>query len=128
MGAMRVQARTALLLGLGPLVFGCGLVDDCSYEERHVTGFNAVIENGELILRAEIVIDELRGSLEWKSLNASISGTLKGHVTSILLTSSTDPSAQFAIRSTRRPHRSSRIAASCKGPVMSRPSSQDCTR
>ena len=94
---MRLQPRTALLLGLGSFVFGCGLIDDCNYEERHITGFNAVIENGELILRAEIVISELRGSLEWKSLDPSITGTLKGHVTSILLINSTNPSAQFAI-------------------------------
>src|SRR5207248_189764 len=48
-------------------------------------------------LRAEIVISELRGSLEWKSLDASITGTLKGHVTSIFLVNPTNPSAQFAI-------------------------------
>jgi hypothetical protein len=76
---------------------GCALIDDCTYEERSVTGFNAVIENGEEIVRAEIVVEALRGSLDWKSVNPAIRGTLKGHVTSILLVNSASPSAQFAI-------------------------------
>lgn len=95
--ALRYRSRALLFLGLAPLVLGCGLIDDCSYEERHVTGFNAVIENGELLVRAEIVVSEMRGSEEWKALNPNITGTLKGHITSILLTSSANTSTQLTI-------------------------------
>jgi hypothetical protein len=89
--------RTVIVLGCAQVLFGCGLIDDCNFEERSVTGFNAVIENGEATVRAEIVVAEKRGSLEWKSLNASITGTLKGHVTSIFLINTANPSAQLAI-------------------------------
>ena len=93
----RASRRTAVLVGLLQILLGCGLIDDCTYEERSVTGFNAVIENGEEIVRAEIVVEELRGSMEWKSVNPAIRGTLKGHVTSILLVNSANPSIQLAI-------------------------------
>lgn len=95
--AMALHTRTAFLLALSQLVGGCGLIDACNYEERHVTGFNAVIENGELIVRAEIAVDELRGGLEWKTLSPSITGSLKGHVTSIVLFNSANPAARFTI-------------------------------
>jgi hypothetical protein len=97
MSALPNRARKLLLPVFVQLVYGCGLIDDCTYEERHVTGFNAVIENGETLVRAEIVVSELRGSLEWKSVGPAITGTLRGHVTSILLTSSANPSTQLAI-------------------------------
>ena len=97
MARARFRAGTAILLGFVQVLLGCALIDDCTYEERSVTGFNAVIENGEEIVRAEIVVAELRGSLEWKSVDPAIRGTLKGHVTSMLLVNSARPSAQFAI-------------------------------
>jgi len=56
-----------------------------------------VIENGEEIVRAEIVVAESRGSIELKSVNPAIRGTLKGHVTSIFLVNSANPSARLAI-------------------------------
>ena len=93
----RFRAGTAVLLGFTQFLLGCALIDDCTYEERSVTGFNAVIENGEVIVRAQIVVAENRGSVEWKSLDPAITGTLKGHVTSILLVNTVNASAQFAI-------------------------------
>lgn len=94
---VRFRAGTAILLGFVQVLMGCALTRECTYEERSVTGFNAVIENGEEIVRAEIVVEELRGSLAWKTFDPTIRGTLKGHVTSILLVNSANPSAQFPI-------------------------------
>jgi hypothetical protein len=59
--------------------------------------FNAVIENGEAIVRAEILVAESRGSDELKSLSPAITGTLKGHVTSITLANAADLSSRLPI-------------------------------
>jgi len=94
---MRWRAGTVVLFGFAHGLLGCALIDDCTYEERSVTGFNAVIENGETMVRAEIVVAELRGSLEWKSVSPTITGTLKGHVTSIIPANTADPSSGLSI-------------------------------
>ena len=94
---MRSRARTILLLGFAPGLLGCGLIDQCTYQERSVTGFNAVIENNQTTLRAELPFNEDKGSLNLKLFNTNITGTLKGHVTSIVLTSTADPSYQLSI-------------------------------
>ena len=70
-----------LLVGLAPGLSGCALINSCTYEERSVTAFNAVIENGEATLRAEISVNESRGSLELRAFTPNITGTLKGHET-----------------------------------------------
>ena len=90
----RAATGAACLFALSLILSGCGR---CNYEERHVTGFNSVIENGELIVRAELRSAELRGALQLKTLDLSLTGSLKGHVTSILLLDPANPSAQFAI-------------------------------
>ena len=86
-----------LLVGLAPGLSGCALINSCTYEERSVTAFNAVIENGEATLRAEISVNESRGSLELRAFTPNITGTLKGHVTSVILTNTADPSFQLSI-------------------------------
>jgi hypothetical protein len=68
-----------------PLILsGCAL-GRCRWEERSVNASGAVVEDGAEIVRAAVTVDALRGGLESKSLDRTISGTLKGHVSSIVL-------------------------------------------
>ena len=100
MRILRRQSRSVAAgvgIGLAPWLVGCCLIDDCTYEERSIVGFNAVIENGEALVRAEIAVAEQRGSIEMKSFDPAITGTLKGHVTSIVLVNPANPATQFAI-------------------------------
>ena len=76
-----------------PLVLsGCALaaLSSCKWEERSVNASGAVIEDGAEIVKADLTVDAARGGLEWKSLDRTISGTLKGHVSSIALIRSGD--------------------------------------
>ncbi len=76
-----------------PLVLsGCALaaLSRCKWEERSVSASGAVIEDGVEIVRADLTVDATRGGLEWKGLDRTISGTLKGHVSSIALIRSGD--------------------------------------
>jgi hypothetical protein len=77
-----------------PLILsGCRSIFSCTYEERSINASGAVVENGAEIVRAGLVVGALRGSLEWKYLDPTISGTLKGHVSSIAFIRSGDPAS-----------------------------------
>jgi hypothetical protein len=81
------------ILACPPILSGCQLVTACTYEERSVGARGAVVEDSVEIARADVTVSGLRGSLEWKSVDRTITGSVKGHVVSIALTRSGDQAA-----------------------------------
>jgi hypothetical protein len=88
------KMRVHMVVVLPCLLFlsGCSALSNCRWEERSVTARGVVIEGGVEIVSADVTVGASRGSLLWKSLDRIIAGaSLKGHVTSITLVSSDDP-------------------------------------
>jgi hypothetical protein len=88
------KMRVLMVVVLPCLLFlsGCTAFSNCRWEERSVTARGVIIENGAEIASADVTVGASRGSVLWKSLNRIVAGTsLKGHVTSITLVRSDDP-------------------------------------
>jgi hypothetical protein len=88
-----ISARTVAILACPLFLTGCGIITACTYESRSITATGDLVENGAELVKAEVSVSGLRGSLEWKDFNRNIQGTLKGHVTSINFIRSDDPTA-----------------------------------
>jgi hypothetical protein len=85
--------RTVALVVCPLFLAGCQSFTACTYEERSVSASGAVIEDGVEFVGADVVVDAHRGSLEWKSLDLTVKGTINGHLTSIALILSGDQAA-----------------------------------
>jgi hypothetical protein len=88
------KMRVHMVVVLPCLLFvsGCSAISNCRWEERSVTARGVIIEDGAEIVSADVTVGASRGSLLWKSLDRTIAGaSLKGHVTSITLVRSDDP-------------------------------------
>ena len=86
--------RVHMVVVLPCLLFlsACSALSNCRWEERSVTARGVFIEDGTEIVSADVTVGGAKGSLNWKSLDRTIAGaSLKGHVTSITLVSSADP-------------------------------------
>ena len=88
-----MEGRTVALFACPLILVGCQSFTACTYEERSVAASGAVIEDGVEFVGADVVVDAQRGSLEWKSLDLTVKGTINGHLTSIALIRSGDPAA-----------------------------------
>jgi hypothetical protein len=88
------KMRVHVIIVVPCLLFlsGCSALSNCRWEDRSVTARGVVIEDGVEIVSADVTVGASRGSLLLKSLDRTIAGaSLKGHVTSITLVSSADP-------------------------------------
>ena len=88
-----MKGRTVALFVSPLFLSGCQSFTACTFEERSVAASGAVIEDGVEFVGADVVVDAHRGSLEWKSLDLTVKGTINGHLTSIALIRSGDPAA-----------------------------------
>lgn len=86
-----MKGRTVALFVSPLFLSGCRSFTACTFEERSVAASGAVIEDGVEFVGADVVVDANRGSLEWKSFDLTIKGTINGHLTSIAFIRSGDP-------------------------------------